>query len=127
MKYRITILAALTGVAVAAVPMSLASSDVHFALSKSMPAADSSIEAPAEVRLWFTEAPERNTVSIRLADGEGNLIESGDLAQDADDARIFSVAVLHTLAAGPYMVLWRAIGDDGHAVRGDFKFAVTQQ
>ena len=127
MKYRMTMLAALAGVAVAAVPLSLASSDVHFALSKSMPVADSSIESPAELRLWFTEAPEENTVSIRLADGDGNLIESGRAVQDANDARIFSGTVQHALAAGPYMVLWRAIGDDGHAVRGDFKFAVTQQ
>ena len=127
MKYRMTILAALVGVAIGAVPLSFASSDVHFALSKSMPEADSSIESPAEVRLWFTEAPEDNTVSIRLVDGDAGLVEAGDVAQDADDAKIFSVAVQQVLPAGSYAVAWRAIGDDGHVVRGDFTFAVTQQ
>ena len=92
-----------------------------------MPEADSSIKSPSEVRLWFTEAPEDNTVSIRLVDGDRGLIEAGDVAQDMDDAKAFSIAMDHTLAAGPYSVTWRAIGDDGHVVRGDFKFAVAQQ
>ena len=127
MRYRMTMLAALMAVAIGAIPPSFAPTDVHFALSKSMPEADSAIESPAEVRLWFTEPPEDNTVSIRLVDDDGGLVDAGDVAQDGDDAKIFSIAVEHVLAEGPYTVTWRAIGEDGHVVRGDFTFAVTQR
>jgi len=127
MKTRMAVLVALMAVAIAAIPLSFAVGDVHVALSKSMPEADSSIASPEEVRLWFTEAPEDNTVSIRLVDDGGELIDAGAVAQDADDARIFSVAVEHPLPAGPYTVSWRAIGEDGHVVRNEFTFSVTQQ
>jgi len=127
MKYRMTMLVALLAVATGAIPLSFAPSDVHFALSKSMPVAESSIESPAEVRLWFTEAPEDNTTAIRVVDAAGDLMESGDVAQDADDASVFSVAIKGRLAAGAYTVSWRAIGEDGHVVRDEFTFSVTQQ
>ena len=39
---------------------------LHFALSRSAPAADATVAAPAEVRLWFTEAAAENSVGIRL-------------------------------------------------------------
>ena len=127
MKYRMALVGALLSVAVAAAPTSFAAADVHFALSKSMPEADSSISSPSEVRLWFTEAPDDNTTSIRVVDAAGALVDAGDAVQDEDDARVFSVALQHALAAGAYTVAWRAIGEDGHVVRDEFTFAVTQQ
>ncbi len=127
MKYRMTMLAALMAVAVGAIPSSFAANDVHFALSKSMPEAESSIDSPPEVRLWFTEAPEDNTTSIRVVNAAGELMEAGDVTQDADDGRIFSVAIEGRLGAGAYTVAWRAIGADGHVVRDEFTFSVTQQ
>jgi methionine-rich copper-binding protein CopC len=127
MKYRMTMLAALMAVAVGAIPSSFAANDVHFALSKSMPEAESSIDSPPEVRLWFTEAPEDNTTSIRVVNAAGELMEAGDVTQDADDGRTFSVAIERRLGAGAYTVAWRAIGADGHVVRDEFTFSVTQQ
>jgi methionine-rich copper-binding protein CopC len=127
MKYRMTMLAALMAVAVGAISSSFAANDVHFALSKSMPEAESSIESPGEIRLWFTESPVDNTTSIRVVNAAGELMEAADVMQDADDGRIFSVAIERWLAVGPYTVAWRAIGQDGHVVREEFTFSVTQQ
>ncbi len=123
-----TLLSALLLVAVAGfVPAGTTDSALHFALSKSMPEAESSIDSPPEVRLWFTEAPEDNTTSIRVVNAAGELMEAGDVTQDADDGRIFSVAIGRRLGAGAYTVAWRAIGQDGHVVREAFTFSVTQQ
>ena len=106
----------------------IASTDVyHFALDKSAPEPDAAIPSPAEVRLWFTEAPQDNSVAIRVIDAAGEALETGSSSADAQDGRVFSVSIAGTLASGAYTVSWRGIGNDGHVARGDFKFSVTSQ
>ena len=97
----------------------------HFALAKSMPEADSTIESPEQLRLWFTQAPQEGSVSIRLIDAAGEAVETGDPVRSEDDAKLMEVAVDDALSAGSYTVAWRGIGDDGHVVRDDFQFTVT--
>ncbi len=99
----------------------------HFSLSKSAPAADTAVPSPEEIRLWFTQEPQENSMSIRLVDGSDSLVEIGEPTQDEEDGRVFAVAVPTTLTSGSYTVAWRAIGQDGHVVRGDFSFTVTGQ
>ena len=97
----------------------------HFDLNKSAPEAGATVASPSEVRLWFTEQPEDGTTSIRLLDGDGEPIHTMDVAQDAEDGRVFSVSLHGELPAGGYSVVWRAMGDDGHVVRGDYSFTVS--
>ena len=99
--------------------------EYHFGLSKSAPEADASVPSPEEVRLWFTESPEDNSIAIRVINTAGDAMETGDATQDADDGKVFSVSIASALAAGTYTVAWRGIGDDGHVARGDFEFLVT--
>jgi copper resistance protein C len=99
----------------------------HFELKKSEPAADATVASPARVRLFFSEAPEAGSVSIRLISPSGDPVETGDAVADEHDASVFSASVGRTLPAGAYTVSWRGMGDDGHAVRGDFKFAVSAE
>ncbi len=100
---------------------------LHFAMSRSVPAADASVASPAEVRLWFTEAAAENSVAIRLVDPAGAAVETAEVVHDAQDAKIYSVALARRLAAGRYTVSWRGIGDDGHTVQGNFAFTVTAE
>ena len=109
----------------AATPSDVADREFHFALSKSMPEADSSVESPTEIRLWFTEVPEAKTTSIRLIGANDEPIHTADVTQDADDQRSFGVALEHALSSGTYTVAWRAIGADGHVVRADYQFTVV--
>jgi hypothetical protein len=97
----------------------------HFALSRSVPAADATVASPAEVRLWFTEPAADGSVSIRLVDAAGAAVETADVVHDPQDAKVYSIAVGRRLAAGRYTVSWRGIGDDGHTVQGNFGFAVN--
>ena len=98
---------------------------LHFALETSSPAADSSVPAPDELLLTFTQVPQENSVAVNLVDPAGARVETGEPSYDAEDRRTMHVDVDPTLAAGTYTVAWRGIGDDGHVVRGDFTFSVT--
>ena len=99
----------------------------HFALSKSSPAADSAVPSPNEVRLWFTQAPQQNSVAVRLVNPAGELVDTSDPSLDQADQKVVSVNVDGALGAGGYTVSWRGIGDDGHVVRGEFGFTVNAQ
>jgi methionine-rich copper-binding protein CopC len=99
----------------------------HFALSSSAPAADATVATPDEVRLWFTQVPQENSVAIRLIDGGGEAVETTDAAADPEDGMVFFVKPTSPVSPGSYTVSWRGIGDDGHVVRGDFAFSVSAQ
>ncbi len=97
----------------------------HFALSNSSPEADTSVDSPAEVRLWFTEEPEEGTVSIRVVGAEEAGVHVDDVMQDPDEPRSFAVELHGTLTPGTYTVSWRGMGGDGHVVRETFDFTVV--
>ncbi len=97
----------------------------HFGLSKSIPAADSAVQSPQQLQLWFTQAPQEGSVSIRLIDAAGELVQTGDPVRNAEDAKLMEVEVGQMLDESVYTVAWRGIGDDGHVVRNEFGFRVT--
>ncbi len=121
-------LAVLAGTTACA-PVAASNSDAlvadapHFAVSRSEPAKDSVVGPPAELRLWFTQVPQKNSIAIRLVAGDEQ-VETEAAVQDPDDGKIFSVAIADTLADGDYAIVWRGIGQDGHVVRGEIPFAV---
>lgn len=98
---------------------------LHFALSKSAPEADATVQAPSELRLWFTEEPEEGTTSIRLVEAEEVGVPVTEAKQDEDDPTSFFVEVGGALPPGTYTVSWRGMGDDGHVVRDSFEFTVV--
>lgn len=99
----------------------------HFALSRSVPAADATVPSPSEVRLWFTQVAQPGSVAIRVIDTGGDAVPTGEPMPNEDDGRVYHVDVTGKLPAGAYTVSWRGIGDDGHVVRGDFRFSVSAQ
>lgn len=100
---------------------------VHFGLRTSSPAADATVAAVDEIRLTFTQVPQENSATIRLVNAGGDLVETGELQSDPNEATTVFVTVDVPLADGRYTVAWRGIGDDGHVVRGDFGFTVAAQ
>ena len=97
---------------------------LHFALSRSVPEKDASVAPPDELRLWFTQEPQDNSLSIRLMAGE-EPVETGSVVQDPDDGTVFSVAIERALGAGDYTIAWRGLGQDGHVARGEIPFSVV--
>lgn len=117
------LLGAMATVAVAnAVPAD--ASPLHFGLAKSAPADKSTVHALTEVRLWFTEAPQEGTVSIRIVGPDEAPVPTTDPVRDPEDAKAFAVGLSGAAAAGAYTVSWRGMGSDGHVVRGELGFTV---
>lgn len=120
---RILALGAVAFFAAAAAPAPSAQ-PLHFELAKSAPAADATVHAVTEVRLWFTQEPQDDATSIHVVDAEGEAVRTGKVARSVEDGREFSVALPEGLVPGTYQVAWRSMGDDGHVVRGNFAFSV---
>ena len=118
-----TALALVLAAAMAAAPTTDAA--LHFALDRSAPEAGASVEAPSEIRLWFTQEPQEGTTSIRVVEAEDAGVHVTETAQHPDDPTSFYVQLHGTLPPGTYTVSWRGMGQDGHVVRDDFQFSVA--
>lgn len=107
--------ALLIAVAVAAV-------SAHMAVSKTMPEADAVLSAsPAEIRIWFTQAPDPAISRLTVEGADGEIAVGSTTVHDDKSLKAMLPAAL---AAGDYTVKWRTAGDDGHTQRGDFAFTV---
>jgi len=119
-----TVLTLAVSAAMAAAPAT-ADDALHFALDRSTPEADATVDAPSEIRLWFTQEPQDGTTSIRVVEAEEAGVHVTEAAQDPEDATSFFVQLHGTLAPGTYTVSWRGMGQDGHVVRDTFQFSVA--
>lgn len=96
----------------------------HLRLERAEPAADATVEAPREIRLWFSEQPGIRATSVRLSTEDQRALELGSPTLDGENPKLVRVAVVGELGPGVYSVSWRTTSADGHVVRGDFKFTV---
>lgn len=100
---------------------------LHFGLSTSSPEAGSTIQAPSEVRLTFTQEPQEGTVQIRIVEAEDAGVHVMDAAQDSESPTVFYIVLHGTLPPATYTVSWRGMGEDGHVVRDTFQFTVSAE
>ncbi len=122
-------LAAAVATALVAAPFALRAVPLpHLKLKASFPAADSTVaQAPKQIELWFTEAPEMPVSKIALADAAGADVTVGALARGKDaNSPSLVVPVTGKMAAGKYTVSWRAGSKDGHPVNGTFSFTLAK-
>jgi methionine-rich copper-binding protein CopC len=82
------------------------------------------VAAPAEIKLWFTEAPQDGSTQIRLLTSDGTLVPTNETALLPDEAAAFTAGVEGSLVPGRYTVAWRAIARDGHPTNAEFTFSV---
>ena len=100
----------------------------HLALRSSVPTADATVGRTLdEVRLFFTEVPQIDATSIRIADGMNELVPSTEAAADGEDPSQVFIRPETALEPGSYTVHWRAMAQDGHAENGEFRFQVTTE
>jgi len=95
----------------------------HNSLKKSLPADKSTVTAPKEIRLWFAEKPEPNLSSITLLTADSTAVATSKVRK-TDDPLSIAVDVTGAMAPGGYIVRWRTAGDDGHVIRGSYRFTV---
>jgi methionine-rich copper-binding protein CopC len=95
----------------------------HTRLSAATPAdAEVITSAPEEIVLEFST--DVRLLSVTLAHADGAAIELGALP--AETRAQFALPIMVDLMPGEYLVTWRAVGADTHAVSGDLSFVVTQ-
>lgn len=97
----------------------------HALLAESEPAEGARLtEAPAEIVLRFTEAPELALSSIALLDTTGSQLETGDPGPVPGEPAALRASV-PDLGQGVYTVTWRTVSRvDGHPSGGAFAFGI---
>jgi copper transport protein len=89
------------------------------------PANDSLSNAPAEIRLWFSEPVASVGLRVTLRDNNGDEVQSAPPQIDPADAHQVTL-VPGDLADGIYTLDWRVVsGSDGHPTQGSFAFAIN--
>jgi methionine-rich copper-binding protein CopC len=113
--------------AVLAPPALPASASVrHIVLDKSSPTDGETVEGDVtEIRLFFSDAPLMRGASVRVMTSSRSLMRSTPPTPDPHDPKQIFVRMTPPLPAGAYVVQWRCIADDGHVMRGDFRFEVS--
>lgn len=97
----------------------------HNRLTRSDPAADSTVAAPREIRLWFSEQPVARLSSIVLQASDSSRVALGSVRATEDPLAI-TAPVEGIVRAGRYAVTWRTSSADGHVVRGRFTFTIRE-
>ncbi|RON43827.1 copper homeostasis periplasmic binding protein CopC [Pseudomonas frederiksbergensis] len=101
----------------------LAASSVfaHAHLKSQTPAADSTVAAPTELRLVFSEGVEATFTKVTI-----NGVEVKKLATEGNDKKTLIVTPAAPLTAGEYKVEWHAVSVDTHKSEGAYSFKVGQ-
>jgi methionine-rich copper-binding protein CopC len=105
----------------------LAASSVwaHAHLKSQTPAADSTVSAPAQLRLEFSEGVEAAFTKVTITK-DGATVPVKSLATEGSDKKILIVTPAEPLSAGTYKVEWHAVSVDTHKSEGAYGFKVGQ-
>ncbi|WP_160107955.1 copper homeostasis periplasmic binding protein CopC [Pseudomonas izuensis] len=105
----------------------LAASSVwaHAHLKSQTPAADSTVSAPAELSLIFSEGVEADFCKVTITkDGADVLVKS--LITQGGDKKTLIVTPAVPLTKGNYKVEWHVVSVDTHKSEGAYAFTVGQ-
>ena len=87
------------------------------------PAANSTVSAPAELSIVFSEALEPKFSKLELLDGSGSVLSAKPSTVDPKDPKHMTLP-LPKLNAGVYHVHWVSAATDGHRMDGQYTFTV---
>ena len=82
--------------------------------------------SPTVVKIWFSDDVELRGTSVEVFDASGNRVDKADLHADPKDQSIVIISLSERLPAGIYKVAWRALCQDKHKTKGDFRFELTK-
>jgi methionine-rich copper-binding protein CopC len=93
----------------------------HAFLDHASPLVGSTVSAPHEVRMWFTQALEPQFSAARVRSSAGAVVGTGHV--DAADPKQL-VVPMRSLPPGRYKVDWKVLSVDTHRTEGSFAFEV---
>ena len=93
----------------------------HSPLKSTTPANEAIVtEAPTEIRLNFGKGIHLTRLIVTRADGEKDKL---DLSEYHGFTKRYQIP-FEAVGVGKYLIEWRGLGDDGHALNGNFSFTV---
>src|SRR5690348_16407482 len=102
-----------------------ASAQAHATLVRTSPADQDVLKTqPRVVSLEWSEAVDLGEHSIRLLDGSGEEIKTAPAKHGPGGAATAVLELPRGLADGTYVVAWRVVSTDSHAVSGAFSFSI---
>ena len=97
----------------------------HFAVSKSSPTKDQTLDAsPKRIEIWFSQVPAAPVSEIKLFGADKKEVAVGKTVVDKE-AKSMHADVPKPLTPGAYVISWKGAGDDGHVQTGEIKFTVA--
>ena len=96
----------------------------HARLITGSPKAGTTVAAPSELKLTYSESLDLKGSSLKVSGPGGAAVATGALALDAKNHRIVHAPISGKLAPGAYKVDWSMKTEDGHTTSGDFAFTV---
>jgi methionine-rich copper-binding protein CopC len=119
-RLRVPIICLTLSIAVASFARASA---LHLHLEKSEPSDSAVVTAqPAALKLWFSEPTQAALTKITLTRG-ADTIPLARLTRGSEAKAPTVATIARPLVAGAYVVSWRTMGKDGHAVNGTFRFS----
>ncbi len=94
--------------------------EAHTMLDHAEPKVGSTVAAPAQVRVWFTEDLEGAFSRLQVFDATGKEVDKEDLKVNG----AVMTVTLSKLPPGTYKVAWKAVSTDSHKTSGTFGFTV---
>ena len=82
--------------------------------------------APAQIKLWFTQPLEPVFSSFEVCDAKGKQVDKKDVHPDDKDKMLLIVSV-PPLPDGTYTVTWHVVSVDTHRTQGHFKFTIKRK
>jgi methionine-rich copper-binding protein CopC len=96
----------------------------HFKVSKTEPADGAVVDRPVrDLRIWFSQEPDVALSKLELAGPSGALQVQNVHTMGEKD---LMGTVVGTMPDGEYTAKWQAAGDDGHVLKGEWKFTVKR-
>jgi methionine-rich copper-binding protein CopC len=115
---------ALTAVALIASLASIGNAFAHAHLKSEVPAANSSVSGPKDLRLNFSEGVEPKLTKVTITD-DGKPVAIKNIETDPNDKKLLIVTPEQPLAPGSYSVEWHAVSVDTHKSDGNYSFKIT--
>lgn len=96
----------------------------HAFLVRAEPAVGTTVPAPEQVSIWYTEEVEPAFSQIEVTDAAGQRVDQGGPHIDPANHKLLHVGV-KKLPPGTYKVTWHVVSVDTHRTQGDFTFTVA--
>jgi methionine-rich copper-binding protein CopC len=88
-----------------------------------LPAKDSTVSAPTELSVVFSEDLDAKGSSLKLENNSGEIVSKDAPVLDPANAKHMTLK-LPKLAPGVYTVAWVTLSTDGHRLTGRYAFTV---